>query len=409
MSIKERRRKISVFILSLGMVLGFGLGPQAAQASHTIKIGNTNPYSGPAASYSAIGKAITGFFDMVNERGGVNGHKINFISYDDSYSPPKTVEQVRKLVERDRVDLLFQTLGTPTNSAIHRYVNKKKIPHIFVATGATKWGNPKKYPWTMGWQPNYQSAGRIYALYVVNNVPKARIGILFQNDDYGKDYVRGFKTGLAEGTRKAGLKGSAAPRIVKEQSYEVTDPSIDSQIVNLKASGANVFFNVSIPKFAAQAIKKQRAIGWEAVHVINDVASSIRAVLTPAGLDNSKGLVSANYIKDPADPAWKGSSELKAFTKFMNTYVPKASRNPVFNVYGYTVGQTLIHVLKKCGNDFSRKNIMRQAADIKNLKLPMLLPGIRINTSPTDFFPIEQMQMMRFDGKVWVRFGKVVG
>ena len=396
-------------MLGIALALGFGPGTGTALAKHTIKIGNTNPYSGPASSYGSIGRVIGAYFEKLNAEGGINGHKIKYISYDDSYSPPKTVEMIRKLVERDKVDLLFQTLGTPTNSAIHKYVNKKKIPHLFVATGATKWGQPDKYPWTMGWQPNYQSAGKIYANYVVQNVPNAKIGILFQNDDYGKDYVKGFKDGLAQGIRAAGLGKGQAPVIVAEQSYEVSDPSIDSQIVNLKASGANVFFNVSIPKFAAQAIKKQRAIGWNAVHIVNDVASSIKAVMTPAGLENSTGVLSATYIKDPNDPEWDNDPDMKVLLQFMEAYVPKGARNPTFTVYGYSVSQTLVQVLKQCGNDFSRENIMRQAANLKNFRPPLLLPGITINTSPTDFYPIEQMQMMRFNGKTWVRFGAVLG
>ena len=400
---------LTALMLGIALALGFGPGTGTALANHTIKIGNTNPYSGPASSYGQIGRVIQAYFEMINEQGGINGHKIEIISYDDSYSPPKTVEMIRKLVEKDRVDFLFQTLGTPTNSAIHKYVNKKKIPHLFVATGATKWGQPNKYPWTMGWQVNYQSAGKAYADYVVKNVPNAKIGILFQNDDYGKDYVKGFKDGLAQGIRTAGMGKGQAPVIVSEQSYEVSDPSIDSQIVNLKASGANVFFNVSIPKFAAQAIKKQRAIGWEAVHIINDVASSISATLKPAGLENSKGLISGAYLKDPDDPQWDNDAAMKVMMEFMNSRVPKTSRNPQFTVYAYSVSQTLEQVLKQAGNDLSRENIMRQAANLKGFVPGGVLPGIAINTSPTDFFPIEQMQMQRFDGKVWVNFGGIVG
>lgn len=406
---KRQSLRILILVLGLGLIIGLGQGAQEVLAADIIKIGHTNPYSGPASAYGTIGKAIVAFFKKVNAEGGINGRKVKFISYDDGYSPPKTVELVRRLVEKDRVDLLFQNLGTPTNSAIHKYVNMKKVPHLFIATGATKWGDPKRYPWTMGWQPNYQSAGRVYGLYVVKNVPNARIGILYQNDDYGKDYVNGLKQGLEQGVRAAGLSKNDAPQIIMEQSYEVTDPTIDSQIVNLKGSGANVFYNVTTPKFAAQAIKKAYDIGWKPVHIVNDVSNSITAVLKPAGLEKSKGLLSAFYYKDPVDPEWKDDPATKVFEKFMNTWVPKGSRNPQYNVYGYSVSQTLVHVLKQCGDDLSRKNIMRQAANIKDLELPMLFPGIKVNTSPTDFFPIEQMQMVQFDGKTWVRFGKILG
>ena len=406
----SRNHWLRLAAMTAGLILVFAAfpGDQPAYGQDEIRIGNTNPYSGPASSYGTIGRAIGFYFNKVNDEGGINGRKINYISYDDGYSPPRTVEQIRKLVEQDRVHLLFQTLGTPTNSAIHKYVNKKKIPHLFVATGATKWGNPKEYPWTMGWQPNYQTVSKIFAQYVIENVPGARIGILYQNDDYGKDYLYGFKAGLAEGIERAGLTGDQAPRIVMEQSYEVTDPTIDSQIINLKTSGANVFFNISIPKFAAQAIKRIKAIGWDPLHIINDVSTSIDAVLRPAGLENAIGLISAQYIKDPASPEWADDPGMIDFLKFMDKYVPAESRNPAFTVYAYSVSQTLVYVLERCGDDLSRENIMRQAANIRNLELPMLLPGIKINTGPDDFYPIEQMQMQRFDGEKWVRFGDLL-
>jgi len=363
-----------------------------------IKIGHTNPYSGPASAYGVIGKTEAAFFKMINEQGGINGRKIEFISYDDAYSPPKTVEQVRKLVESDGVFLLFNTLGTPTNSAIHKYCNQKKVPQLFVATGATKWGDPKNFPWTMGWQPNYQSEGQIYAQYLMKEHPNAKIGILYQNDDYGKDYVKGLKDGLGD---------KAKSMIVSEVPYETTDPTVDSQVVTIKAAGADVFYNVTTPKFAAQAIKKAVDIGWKPVHLLNSVSTSIGGVLQPAGLEASKGVVSTFYLKDPVDPTWKDDAGLKEWTAFMDKYYPEGDKTNGFTVTGYSVVQTLVHVLKQCGDELTRENVMKQAASIKDLTLPMLLPGIKINTSPTDFFPIKQQQMARFDGKSWELFGPI--
>jgi branched-chain amino acid transport system substrate-binding protein len=363
-----------------------------------IKIGHTNPYSGNASSYGTIGKVIAGYFKKVNDEGGINGRKITFITYDDGYSPPKTVEMVRRLVEQDQVLLLFNTLGTPTNSAIHKYVNEQKVPHLFVATGATKWGDPKTFPWTMGWQPTYQTEGRIYAQYILKNIPNAKVGILYQNDDYGKDYLKGFKDGLGETAKKL---------IVLEQSYEVTDATVDSQIVNLKNSGANVFFNVTIPKYAVQAIKKAHDIGWKPAHFLNNVSSSVGQVLRPAGVDAAKDLITTLYLKDPTDPQWKNDAGYKDWVAFMQKYYPEGKLEDAFNVYGYAVAQGLVHVLKQCGNDLSRANVMKQAASIKDLALPMLLPGIKVNTSPTDFYPIQQEQLARFDGERWVLFGDV--
>jgi branched-chain amino acid transport system substrate-binding protein len=363
-----------------------------------IKIGHTNPYSGPASAYGTIGKVEAAYFRMLNEQGGINGRKINFISYDDSYSPPKTVEMVRKLVEQDQVAFVFNTLGTPTNTAIQKYLNQQKVPQLFVATGATKWGDPQHFPWTMGWQPNYQVEGHIYAHYLLKNIPNAKVGILYQNDDYGKDYVKGFKDALGDNAKKL---------IVMEQSYEVTDPTVDSQIVNLKNSGANVFFNVTIPKFAAQAIKKAHDIGWQPVHFLNNVASSVGATLKPAGLEASRGLISTLYFKDPTDPQWKNDKDFKDWVAFMKKYYPEGALDDAANVYGYIVAQGLVQVLKQCGNDVSRENIMKQAANLKDLSLPMLLPGIKVNTSPTDFYPIEQEQLVKFDGERWVLFGEV--
>ena len=396
--------KRSLALLLVLAVLSLA-GVAAAQTvvgvtSTEIKIGNTNPYSGPASAYGTIGKVLGAYIKKVNDEGGINGRKINYITYDDGYSPPKTVEMVRRLVEQDQVAFVFQTLGTPTNTAIHKYMNQQKVPHLFVATGATKWNDPKNFPWTMGWQPNYQAEGQIYAKYVLKNVPDAKVGILYQNDDYGKDYVKGFKDGLGDAAKKM---------IVSEQSYETTDPTIDSQILNLKSSGANVFFNVTIPKFAVQAIKKAHDIGWKPLHLLNSVSSSVGVVLKPAGLEAAKGLLTTYYIQDPTDPQWKNGQPYKDWLAFMKKYYPEGNIDDAFNVYGYSVAQTLVHVLKQCGNDLSRENIMRKAASIKDLTVPMLLPGIKINTSPTDFAPIEQEQLAKFDGERWVLFGEIYG
>jgi len=390
-------------ILALSLIVALGLAGAALAAdpgvtATEIKLGNTNPYSGPASAYGTIGKSIGAYFKKVNEEGGINGRKINFITLDDGYSPPKAVEMVRKLVEQDQVLLLFQTLGTPSNSAIHKYMNDEQVPQLFVATGATKWGDPKGHPWTMGWQPNYQGEGHIYAQYVLKNVPDGKVGILYQNDDYGKDYLKGFKDGLGDAAKKA---------IVLEQSYEVTDPTVDSQIVNLKNSGANVFFNITTPKFAAQAIKKAADIGWKPVHLLNNVSASVGAVLKPAGLDASKGLITVQYLKDPTDPQWKNDQGYKDWVAWMDKYYPEGNKTDAFNVYGYSVAQTMVQVLKQAGNDLSRANVMKQAANLKDFVVPMLLPGIKINTSATDFYPIEQEQLVKFDGERWVLFGEI--
>jgi branched-chain amino acid transport system substrate-binding protein len=364
-----------------------------------IKIGNTNPYSGPASAYGTIGKVIGAYFKKVNDEGGVNGRKINYITLDDQYSPPKTVEMVRRLVEQDQVALLFQTLGTPPNSAIHKYVNQQKVPHLFVATGATKWNDPKAFPWTMGYQPNYQTEGRIYAAYVLKNMPDAKVGILYQNDDYGKDYLKGFEDGLGDTAKKL---------IVMRQSYEVTDPTIDSQIVNLKNSGANVFFNITIPKFAVQAIKKANDIGWKPLHFLNNVSSSLGTVLKPAGLEASRGLITALYMKEITDPQWKNDKGFTDWVAFMKKYYPEGALDDQANGFGYNVAILMTQVLKQCGNDLSRENIMKQAANVKDFELPLLLPGIKVNTSPTDHAPIEQEQLAKFDGEKWALFGEVL-
>src|SRR6266446_2084487 len=364
-----------------------------------IKIGNTNPYSGPASSYSVVGKTEAAFFKMINEQGGINGRKITFISYDDGYSPPKTVEQVRKLVESDGVLFLFNTLGTPTNSAIHKYINQKKVPHLFIASGATKWGDPKNFPWSIGWQPNYQSEGQIYASYIMANHANGKIAVLYQNDDYGKDYLKGLKDGLGD-------KGKSM--IVAEAPYETTDPTVDSQVVSLKSSGADVFVNITIPKFAAQAIRKVVEIGWNPVHILNSVSNTVGGTLQPAGLENAKGLISDFYLKDPTDPTWQNDAAFKQWSAFMDQYYPDGDKTNNNIVYAYSVAQSLIEVLKRCGDDLTRDNIMKQAASIKDLELPMLLPGIKVNTNPTDFFPVKQVQMARFNGERWELFGPVL-
>ena len=392
------------FLLTLLLAFGLALVSSSAPAqtpgvtATEIKIGNTNPYSGPASAYGTIGKAIAAYFKKVNDEGGVNGHKVNYISYDDAYSPPKAVEMVRKLVEQDQVAALFQTLGTPTNTAIHKYVNSQKIPHLFVATGATKWNDPKNFPYTMGWQPNYQTEGRTYAAYILKNFPDAKIGILYQNDDYGKDYRKGLHDGLGEAAKKM---------IVLEQTYEVTDPTIDSQIVNLKNSGATVFFNVTIPKFAVQAIKKAHDIGWKPNHFLNNVSSSLATVLKPAGLEASKGLITALYMKEVTDPQWRNDKGFMDWVAWMKKYYPDGALDDQSNAYGYNVAMLMTMVLKQCGNDLSRENILRQAENLKNFELPLLLPGIKVNTSPTDHAPIEQEQLAKFNGEKWDLFGEL--
>ena len=396
-------KKLTALALA-GAMLGAGLASVAGAqtvvgvTATEIKIGNTNPYSGPASAYGTIGKTLAAYFKKVNDEGGVNGRKINFITYDDAYTPPKAVEMVRKLVEQDQVAALFQTLGTPTNTAIHKYVNQGKVPHLFVATGATKWNDPKNFPWTMGWQPNYQTEGRVYAAYILKNHPDAKIGILFQNDDYGKDYVKGLEDGLG---------AAAAKLIVMKQSYETTDPTVDSQIINLKNSGANVFFNVTIPKFAVQAIKKAHDIGWKPTHFLNNVSSSLSSVLKPAGLEASRGLITALYMKEITDPQWFKDKAYTDWVAFMKKYYPDGALDDQSNAFGYTVAQIMTQVLKQCGNDLSRENIIKQAENLKNVELPLLLPGIKVNTGPDDHAPLEQEQLAKFDGERWVLFGEI--
>ena len=364
-----------------------------------IKIGNTNPYSGPASAYGAIGKSITAYFRMVNERGGINGRKVNFISYDDGYSPPKTVEMARKLVEQDEVLLLFQSLGTPSNTAIHKYMNAKKVPQLFVATGATKWNDAKNYPWTMGWQPNYQTEARIYAKHILQTKPNAKIAVLYQNDDYGKDYLKGFEDGLGPQHQKM---------IVAKASYEVSEPTVDSQILQLKSSGADVFFNITTPKFAAQAIRAAYDSGWKPTHYLNNVSNSVGSVLKPAGLEKSVGIITSAYLKDPTDKRWANDPGMKTWRDFMAKYNPDGDTSDPFNVYGYTVGATLEQVLKQCGDTLTRENVMKQAASLKRFRMDTMLPGISISTSPTDYAPIEAVQLERFNGHEFELFGEVI-
>ena len=394
-------------LLSAALTIALASTPAFAQkgkydigATDTeIKIGNIMPYSGPASAYGVIGKTEAAYFNKINAEGGINGRKINFISQDDGYSPPKTVEQARKLVESDEVLLIFNSLGTPPNSAIQKYMNAKKVPQLFVATGATKWNDPKEFPWTMGWQPNYQNEAQIYAKYILKNHPNAKIAVLYQNDDYGKDYLKGFKDGL-------GAKADSL--IIAAESYETTEPTIDSHIVTLKASGADVFFNITTPKFAAQAIKKNAEIGWKPLHFLNNVSASIGSVIKPAGMEASQDIISSAYFKDPTDKQWKDDAAMKDWNAFLDKYYPEADRSDASVMYAWIVSQGLVHVLKNCGNDLTRENIMKQAASMKDFAVPGLLPGIKVNTSPTDFAPISAVQLERFKGQTWERFGDII-
>src|SRR6202795_3898457 len=364
-----------------------------------IKIGNIMPYSGPASAYATIGKTEAAYFNKINAEGGINGRKINFISYDDGYSPPKAVEQARKLVESDEVLLIFNPLGTPSNSAIQKYLNSKKVPQLFVATGATKFGDYKDFPWTMGWQPAYQSEGRIYAKYLLKEKPDAKIAIMYQNDDFGKDLLKGLKDGLGD---------KASSMIVAEESYEVSEPTIDSHIVKLKSSGADVYFSMTTPKFAAQSIKKAAELEWKPMYFQSNVGASVGAVLQPAGFENAQGILSAAYAKDGADAQWETDEGMKKFYAFLAKYAPDANRADGSVVFGYGQAQTMVQVLKQAGDDLTRENIMKQAASLKDFAPDTLLPGVKISTSATDFYPIEQLQMMRFKDKKWDLFGPII-
>ena len=391
----------------LALVGGLAMAPVAAAEKQygpgvsdtEIKIGNTMPYSGPASAYGVIGKSIAAYFAMVNDQGGVNGRKINFLSRDDGYSPPKTVEMVRKLVEQDEVLLLFQTLGTPPNTAIQGYLNDNKVPQLFAATGADKWNDPKHYPWTMGWQPSYRVEARIYARYILKNLPGAKIAVLYQNDDFGKDYLIGLREGLGDKADKL---------IVATQSYETTDATVDSQVAALQGSGANVLLTAAIQKFAAQAIRKVYDIGWKPTHFLTNVSVSVGVVMQPAGLEKGIGVISAAYLKDPTDPQWQDTPEYKEWLAWMKKYNSSANVSDVFSVYGYSVAQTMVGVLKASGDTLTRENAMKQAASLHTLVLPMLLPGITVSTSADDFAPIKQMQLQKFDGTTWKLFGEVI-
>jgi branched-chain amino acid transport system substrate-binding protein len=363
-----------------------------------IKIGNTNPYSGPVSAYGAIGKTIEAYWKSVNAAGGINGRMVKFMTLDDGYVPSKTVEVVRQLVEQEKVLCVFQTLGTPTNTAIHKYMNTKQVPHLFVATGASKWGKPKDFPWTMGFQPDYHTEAVIYGKHVLANVKDAKIGLLYQNDDFGKDYIDGFKEGL----------GKETGRIIKQVSYEATDPTVDSQIIQLKDSGANVFLNISAPRAAAQGIRKAADIGWKPVHYLTNVSASVAAVMKPAGFDNSQGIITAAYLKDSTDKQWANDPEMKAWREWMGKWMPDANQADSNYVYGYAVSFLMHETLKKCGDTLTRANLMRQAANHQKLRVPLLLPGITVSTSPTDFYPVQAVQLQRFKGETWELFGEVL-
>jgi branched-chain amino acid transport system substrate-binding protein len=400
------RRKHLIAAVATGAIAFASTGSALAQkkydsgASDTeIKIGNIMPYSGPASAYGVIGKTEAAYFNKINAEGGINGRKINFITYDDGYSPPKAVEQARKLVESDEVLVVFNPLGTPSNTAIEKYMNSKKVPQLFVATGATKWNEPKEFPWTMGWQPSYQSEARIYAKYLLKEKPGAKIGVFYQNDDFGKDYLKGLKDGLG---------AKAASMIIAEEGYETSEPSIDSHIVKLKSSGADVFISITTPKFAAQAIKKLAEMNWTPLHIVSNVSASVGGVIKPAGFENAQGILSAAYAKDGADAQWNDDPGMKKFYDFLAKYDPDANKLDGSVVYGYGAAQTLVQVLKQCGDDLTHENVMKQAASLKSFTPDTLLPGVTINTSATDFAPIKQLQMMRFKGEKWELFGEII-
>ncbi|KJC51619.1 branched-chain amino acid ABC transporter substrate-binding protein [Bradyrhizobium sp. LTSP885] len=397
-----------IFHLVTATALAIALSTTAASAQKKydsgasdteIKIGQTVPFSGPASAYASIGKTQAAYFKMINDAGGVNGRKVNLIQYDDAYSPPKAVEQVRKLVESDEVLLTFQIVGTPSNAAVQKYLNGKKVPQLFAATGASKFTDPKNFPWTMGFNPNYFTEGRIYGQYIVKEYPNAKVGVLYQNDDLGKDYLNGFKAGLGD---------KAATTVVSEASYEVSDPTIDSQILKIKDSGADLFFSATTPKQAAQAIKKIAEIGWHPVQIVDINATSVGAVMKPAGLDAAKGVISVNYGKDPLDPTWKDDAGLKRYFDFMAKYYPDGDKDSNFNTYGYATAQMLVTVLKACGDDLTRENVMKQASSMKDVTTDIALPGIKANTSATDYRVNKQLQMMKFNGERWELFGPIL-
>src|SRR5271154_7104834 len=397
-----------LFHFVTGMLLAVALAAPSAHAQKKydtgatdteIKIGQTLPFSGPASAYASIGKTQAAYFNMINAQGGVNGRKINLIQYDDAYSPPKAVEQVRKLVESDEVLFTFQIIGTPSNAAVQKYLNAKKVPQLFAATGASKFTDPKNFPWTLGFNPNYFVEGRIYGQYILKEHPSAKVGVLYQNDDLGKDYLNGIKAGLGD---------KAASMIVAEASYEVSDPTIDSQILKIKDAGTDLFFSATTPKQAAQAIKKIAELNWHPVQIVDINATSVGAVMQPAGLDASKGVISVNYGKDPLDPTWKDDPGMKKYFDFMAKYYPEGDKNSGFNAYGYSTAQLMVHVLKQCGDDLTRENVLKQATNLKDVRLDLALPGIVSNTTPDDYRVNKQLQMMRFNGERWELFGPIL-
>ena len=389
----------SALALLSGSSVAFAQKKYSDGATDTeIKLGHTGPYSGPASSYGQIGKTIEAYWKSVNDAGGINGRKIKFITLDDGYSPPKMVELVRQLVEQEKVLCTFNTLGTPTNTAIHRYMNQKKVPMLYVATGASKWGKPKEYPWTMGFQPDYHTEGVIYAKHILANVQDPKIAVLMQNDDYGKDYYEGFKEGL----------GKDVGKIVKHVTFEVTDPTVDSQVIQLKDSGANVFFNIATPKAAAQAIRKVGDLGWKPAQYLNNVSASVGSVMKPAGFENSQGIITAQYLMDPTDKQWADNADMKGWSAWMDKWMPGGNKADANHVFGYAVVILMHETLKKCGDDLTRDNVMRQAANFQQFKLPMLIPGITINTSPTDYYPIQSVKLAKFSGESWELFGDVM-
>jgi branched-chain amino acid transport system substrate-binding protein len=400
--VARRLRAFSAAMILLAASQGSAVAQKKYDTGATdteIKIGNIMAYSGPLSAYGVIALTEAAYFRKINAEGGINGRKINFISYDDAFSPPKTVEQARKLLEGDEVLFIFQSLGTVTNAAIQKYMNTRKVPQLFVATGAARWNDPQNFPWTMGWQPNYRDEARIYAKYILKEKPDARIAVLYQNDDFGKDYLKGLKEILGD---------KAASMIVAEDAYDVAEPTIDSHIVKMRSLNADVFVDITTPKFAAQAIRKTAEIGWKPLHILSNVSVSVGVVMKPAGLEAAQGIISSAYIKDPTDPHWKNERGMKAWNEFLDKYYRDANRADGAVVYGYTVAQTLEHVLKACGDDLTRENVMKQAANMRDLELDLLLPGIKINTSKSDFAPISQVQMMKFEGETWERFGEII-
>ena len=398
----KRIAAVTTAIVAFAAMSGSALAQKKYDTGATdteIKVGNIIPYSGPASAYGVIGKTEDAYFKMINDKGGINGRKINFVTYDDGYSPPKAVEQVRKLVESDEVLVVFNPLGTPSNTAIQKYLNSKKVPQLFVAAGATKWNDPKNFPWTIGWQPSYQSEAQIYAKWLMKNKPGAKVAILYQNDDFGKDYLKGTKDGFGD---------KASSFITMEESYEVSEPTIDSHIVKIKAANPDVLLIYTTPKFGAQTIKKTAELGWKPLQIITNVSASVGSVMNPAGFDNAQGVLSAAYAKDGADPQWNTDAGMKKWSEFLDKYMPGADKTDGSVVYGYGAAQTLAKVLEMCGDDLTRANVMKQAASLKDFTPDTLLPGVKINTSAADFAPISQLQMQRFKGQKWELFGETI-